>query len=88
VDYLSSTAGSGKKADLSKSVAAEKISISRQSLYYQPLTPAKDLALKQQIEAVEKSAFKNGYCSAKSSLGLRLHLSVLSQQVHVSGNDS
>jgi hypothetical protein len=44
VDYLSSTAESGKKAALSKSVAAEKMSISRQSLYYQPITPAKDIA--------------------------------------------
>lgn len=52
VDYLSSTAQSGKKIALGKSAAAEKMSISRQSLYYQPITPAKDLLLKQQIEAV------------------------------------
>ena len=52
MDYLSLAAKSGKKAALSKSVATKKMSISRQSLYYQPITPAKDLALKQQIETV------------------------------------
>lgn len=52
MDYFSSTNSSSNRPAISKSVAAEKISISRQSLYYQPILPAKDLALKQQIEAV------------------------------------
>jgi hypothetical protein len=48
VDYLSSS----KKAQDSKSVACSKIAVSRNSLYYKPKLPAKDLILKQQIEAV------------------------------------
>ena len=63
MDYFSSYSSStssglkpcqaqSKKPALGKSSAAEKMSISRQSLYYQPLLPTKDLALKQQIEAV------------------------------------
>lgn len=35
-----------------KSAAAEKMSISRTNLYYKPKLPAKDLALKQQIESI------------------------------------
>ena len=70
MDYLSSTAESGKKAALSKSVAAEKMSISRQSLYYQPITPAKDLALKQQIEAVLLEHKAYGYRRIAIALGV------------------
>ena len=70
MDYLSSTAESGKKAALSKSVATEKMSISRQSLYYQPITPAKDLALKQQIEAVLLEHKAYGYRLIAIALGV------------------
>jgi len=41
-----------KKAQVSKSVACAKVAVSRNSLYYKPKLPAKDLILKQQIEAV------------------------------------
>ena len=46
MDYFSSSTKAGKKPALNKSSAAEKVSISRQSLYYQPVLPAKDLELK------------------------------------------
>jgi len=56
VDYFSSSSSLAKAGDdasvISKSAVAEKMSVSRQSLYYQPKLPAKDLLLKQQIEAV------------------------------------
>ncbi len=48
VDYFSSS----KKAQISKSVACAKVAVSRNSLYYKPKLPAKDLILKQQIKAV------------------------------------
>jgi len=56
VNYFSSSSSPAKAGDddsvISKSVVAEKMSVSRQSLYYQPKLPTKDLLLKQQIEAV------------------------------------
>ena len=61
MDYLSSAAKTGKKPALGKSVAAEKMSISRQSLYYQPILPSKDLALKKQIEEVIAEHKAYGY---------------------------
>lgn len=70
MDYLSSTAGSGKRAALGKSGAAEKMSISRQSLYYQPITPAKDLTLKQQIETVLLEHEAYGYRRIAIALGV------------------
>ena len=48
LNYFSSS----KKAQVSKSVACAKVAVSRNSLYYKPKLPAKDLILKQQIEAV------------------------------------
>ena len=48
MNYFSSS----KKAQVSKSVACAKVAVSRNSLYYKPKLPAKDLILKQQIEAV------------------------------------
>ncbi len=48
MDYFSSS----NKAQVSKSVACAKVAVSRNSLYYKPKLPAKDLILKQQIEAV------------------------------------
>ena len=48
VNYFSSS----KKAQVSKSVACAKVLISRNSLYYKPKLPAKDLLLKQQIETI------------------------------------
>lgn len=70
MDYLSSTAKSGKKPTLGKSAAAEKMSISRQSLYYQPVLPTKDLALKQQIEAVLLEHKSYGYRRIAIALGV------------------
>lgn len=61
MNYFTSATKAGGKPSLSKSSAAEKISISRQSLYYQPILPAKDLALKQQIEAVLAEHKAYGY---------------------------
>ncbi len=56
MDYFSSDSSPAVAGDdtsvISKSAVAEKMSVSRQSLYYQPKLPAKDLLLKQQIEAV------------------------------------
>ena len=43
---------SSNKATISKSAACSQISLSRTSIYYKPKIPAKDLLLKQQIEAV------------------------------------
>ena len=43
---------SSNKAAISKSAACSQISLSRTSIYYKPKIPAKDLLLKQQIEAV------------------------------------
>lgn len=37
---------------VSKSAICDKMSVSSSSIYYQPRLPAKDLLLKQQIEAV------------------------------------
>ncbi|MBM3590670.1 MAG: hypothetical protein FJX30_04800 [Alphaproteobacteria bacterium] len=48
VDYFLSS----NKAQVSKSVDCAKVAVSRNSLYYKPKLPAKDLILKQQIEAV------------------------------------
>jgi putative transposase len=48
VDYFLSS----NKATISKSAACSQISLSRTSIYYKPKIPAKDLLLKQQIEAV------------------------------------
>ena len=42
----------GRKSVAGKSAVTEKVGISRQNLYYQPRLPAKDLELKNQIEAV------------------------------------
>jgi putative transposase len=56
VDYFSSNSSPAVAGDdvsvISKSAVAEKMSVSRQSLYYQPRLPAKDLLLKQRIETV------------------------------------
>lgn len=48
MDYFSSS----NRDQISKSVACDKLTISRNSLYYKPKLPAKDLLLKQQIEAI------------------------------------
>ncbi len=48
MDYFSSS----KSAQVSKSAACAKVLVSRNSLYYKPKLPAKDLLLKQQIEAI------------------------------------
>jgi len=69
MDYFSSHDSSLNQPAISKSVAAEKISISRQSLYYQPITPAKDLQLKQQIEAVLLEHKAYGYRRIAIALG-------------------
>ena len=42
----------GRKSVAGKSAVTEKVGISRQNPYYQPRLPAKDLELKNQIEAV------------------------------------
>ena len=42
----------GRKSVAGKSAITEQIGISRQNLYYQPRLPAKDLELKNKIEAV------------------------------------
>lgn len=47
MDYISSSS-----SQISKSAACDKMMISRTNLYYQLKLPAKDLLLKQQIEAV------------------------------------
>ncbi len=48
MDYFLSSNG----LQVSKSAACSQILLSRTSLYYKPKLPAKDLLLKQQIEAV------------------------------------
>ncbi len=70
MDYFSSHDSSLNRPAISKSAAAEKISVSRQSLYYQPITPAKDLALKQQIEAVLLEHKAYGYRRIAIALGV------------------
>ncbi len=42
----------GRKSVAGKSAVTAKVEISRQNLYYQPRLPAKDLELKNKIEAV------------------------------------
>ena len=70
MDYFSSSTKAGKKPALNKSSAAEKVSISRQSLYYQPVLPAKDLELKKQIEAVLLEHKAYGYRRIAITLGI------------------
>ncbi len=50
--HFSSSALSSRKSVAGKSAVTEKVGISRQNLYYQPQLPAKDLELKNKIEAV------------------------------------
>ncbi len=56
---------SSNMATISKSAACSQISLSRTSLYYKPKLPAKDLLLKQQIEAVllEHKSYSSPYCN-------------------------
>ena len=59
-----------KKAQVSKSVACAKVGVSRNSLYYKPKLPAKDLILKQQIEAVLIEHKSYGHRRVAIALGI------------------
>lgn len=66
MDYFSSS----KKAQVSKSVACAKVAVSRNSLYYKPKLPAKDLILKQQIEEVLIEHKSYGHRRVAIALGI------------------
>ena len=66
LNYFSSS----KKAQVSKSVACAKVAVSRNSLYYKPKLPAKDLILKQQIEAVLIEHKSYGHRRVAIALGI------------------
>ena len=66
MNYFSSS----KKAQVSKSVACAKVAVSRNSLYYKPKLPAKDLILKQQIEAVLIEHKSYGHRRVAIALGI------------------
>jgi len=57
-------------ATTSKSAICDKMAISTSSLYYQPKLPAKDLELKQQIEAVLQEHRAYGYRRIAIHLGI------------------
>ena len=52
MNYFLSSNSASSSAAISKSAVCSKMAISASSLYYKPKLPAKDLELKQQIEAV------------------------------------
>ncbi len=66
MDYFSST----NKAQVSKSAACSQVEVSRNSLYYKPKLPAKDLILKQQIEAVLLEHKSYGHRRIALALGI------------------
>lgn len=66
VDYFSST----NKAAISKSAACSQVAVSRNSLYYKPKLPAKDLILKQQIEAILLEHKSYGHRRIALALGI------------------
>jgi len=66
VDYFLSS----NKPVVSKSAACAKVAISRNSLYYKPKLPAKDLFLKQQIEAVLLEHKSYGHRRIAIALGI------------------
>ena len=61
---------SSKSAQVSKSATCAKAAISRNSLYYKPKLPAKDLLLKQQIEAVLLEHKSYGHRRIAMALGV------------------
>ena len=60
----------GRKSVAGKSAITEQIGISRQNLYYQPRLPAKDLELKNKIEAVILEHKAYGYRRIAIALGI------------------
>lgn len=66
MDYFSSSS-----PQVSKSVACGKMSISRNSLYYKPKLPAKDLLLKCQIESVLLE--HRAYCYRRIAIALNVN---------------
>ena len=60
----------GRKSVAGKSAITEQIGISRQNLYYQPRLPAKDLELKNKIEAVILEHKAYGYRRIAIALGV------------------
>jgi transposase InsO family protein len=66
VDYFLSS----NKAQASKSATCAKVAVSRNSLYYKPKLPAKDLILKQQIEAVLVEHKSYGHRRIALALGI------------------
>lgn len=65
-----SSVKTGRKSVASKYAVTEKIGISRQNLYYQPRLPAKDLELKNKIEAVGLEHKAYGYRRIAIALGV------------------
>jgi len=65
VDYLASSS-----LQISKSAVCDKMMISRTNFYYQPKLPAKDLLLKQQIEAVLSEHKAYGHRRIAIALGV------------------
>jgi len=61
---------SSSNSAISKSAVAEKTGISRQSLYYQPSLPSKDLILKNQIEVLMLEHKSYGYRRIALALGV------------------
>lgn len=68
--HFSSSADFGRKSVAGKSVVTEQIGISRQNLYYQPKLPAKDLELKNKIEAIGLEHKAYGYRRIAIDLGV------------------
>lgn len=61
---------SSNEAQVSKSAACAKAEVSRNSLYYKPKLPAKDLVLKQQIEAILLENKSYGHRRIALALGI------------------
>ena len=61
---------SSNKATISKSAACSQIAVSRTAIYYKPKIPAKDLLLKQQIEAVLLENKSYGHRRIAIALGI------------------
>jgi transposase InsO family protein len=75
MDYLSTSSSSAAGAEgvaitISKSAVAKKLGSTRQSLYYQPKLPARDLLLKSQVEVVMKNHPAYGYRRIAIALGV------------------
>ena len=66
MDYFSSS----NKAQVSKSAACAQVLVSRNSLYYKPKLPAKDLLLKQRIEAILLEHKSYGHRRIALALGI------------------